>query len=144
MTRKMKIVNSLYEWNFIMIVWIKVDCVNKLNNISRHTFRFLKYVNNFRLKWKFPGRERKISSYKPALRTPFLQNTSGQLFLESANYAPFGVGQLFLCVKSKCDNDHNNNNDNKKDWISFCPVVSIHFSRNLITEGFFCSTIWLS
>ena len=46
----MKIVNSLYEWNFIMIVWIKVDCVNKLNNISRHTFRFLKYVNNFRLK----------------------------------------------------------------------------------------------
>ena len=36
---------------------MKLDCVNKLN-ISRHTFRFLKY---------FDTCERKISSYKPAL-----------------------------------------------------------------------------
>ena len=47
MTRKMKIVNSLYEWNVIMIVWMKLDCVNKLNNISRHKFRFLKYFDTF-------------------------------------------------------------------------------------------------
>ena len=36
LTRKMKIANSLYEWNVIMVVWMKLDCVNKLNNISRH------------------------------------------------------------------------------------------------------------
>ena len=63
----MKIVNCLYEWNVIMIVWMKLDCLNKLNNISRHIFRFLKYFDNFLSKSKFQGRERKISSYKPAI-----------------------------------------------------------------------------
>ena len=67
MTRKMKIVNSLYEWNVIIIVWMKLDCVNKLNNIARHTFRLLKYFDTFLSKQRFQGREKKISSYKPAL-----------------------------------------------------------------------------
>ena len=47
MTRNMKIVHSLYEWNVIMIVWMKLDCTNKLNNISRHTFRFLNHFDTF-------------------------------------------------------------------------------------------------
>ena len=38
---------SLYEWNVIMIVWMKLDCVKKLNNISRHIFPFLKYFDTF-------------------------------------------------------------------------------------------------
>ena len=44
----------------------QLDCVNKLNNIS-DTFRFLNHFDTFLLKLKFQGRERKISSYKPAL-----------------------------------------------------------------------------
>ena len=47
---------------------MKLDCVNKLNNISRHTSRFLKYFDTFLSKEKFQGRERKISSYKPAFK----------------------------------------------------------------------------
>ena len=48
---------------------MKLDCVNKLNNISGHTFRFLKYFDTSLSKQKFQGRERKISSYKPAFKT---------------------------------------------------------------------------
>ena len=59
-TRKMKIVNSLDEWNVIMIEWMKLDCLNKLNNISRQTFHFLNYFDTFLSKQKFQVRERKI------------------------------------------------------------------------------------
>ena len=39
------------------------DHVNKLNNISQHKFRFLKYFDTFLSKKKIQGRERKILSY---------------------------------------------------------------------------------
>ena len=43
----------------------ELDCVNKLNNISPNTFRFLNHFNTF---LSFQGPEKKNSSYKPVFR----------------------------------------------------------------------------
>lgn len=65
-TRKMKVLNSLFEWKAIMIVWMKLHC-DWTNRI-----RFMRPISRPEIFWHFSFkikiwcRKRKFLSYKPA------------------------------------------------------------------------------
>ena len=72
MKRKMKIGNFLYEWNVVMRLWMKLDCVNKLNNISWRTFCFRLKNTFFTEHLRAAASGRKVNIKKLFVRTEIL------------------------------------------------------------------------
>ena len=99
MTRKMKIVNSLYEWNFIMIVRMKLDCVNKLKNIHDTHFPSWNISTIFFRHKNFKIVKEKFHGISPPLQPSFTPCEHDCFCLKTLKHFRFKCLRRFLYIK---------------------------------------------